>query len=236
MAIAFQGAAFIGEASNTTSLTEPYTVNAASNFLVIGVEGDRLGDFINTGGGGVAYAGVNMTFAGKTSGDPPQSAGNQRYVYVYYLLNPATGTNNFVITASGTCDVLLATAADYSGVGGYDTNNITAAASGTSLSSTITTANDNEWLIIFSRSASCNTATITGGVVRAFDTTFDDHLLGDSNGPESPAGSPYTLTVNNANASGYFTNIMIAVYPAATAPPVLVNKVKRNWLVRRGLG
>ena len=76
---------------STASLTYPYTVGSGANrLLIVNLIGDNVADDISS----VAYAGTAMTLIGKV-----QAPSNNNWQYLYYLLNPASGPNNVVITA-----------------------------------------------------------------------------------------------------------------------------------------
>ena len=76
---------------STTSLTYSYTVGTNSNrLLLVNVVGDPSADDISS----VTYAGAPMTLIKKVQ------TPSDRWHYLYYLLAPASGTNNVVITAA----------------------------------------------------------------------------------------------------------------------------------------
>jgi hypothetical protein len=88
---------------STTSLTYSYTVGTGANrLLVVNLIGDTSADNISS----VTYAGAPMTLLGKLQ------APSNNFQYVYYLLNPASGSNNIVITA-GTAHYLISEAASW---------------------------------------------------------------------------------------------------------------------------
>jgi hypothetical protein len=93
--------------------TVSYSVNAASNCLVVSVTGGygpAVDDIT-----GVTYAGFPMIKAGYAAGS---ASPVQRSQYAWYLFNPVTGTNSLVFTnnASGSDTYFMAVAADYSNV------------------------------------------------------------------------------------------------------------------------
>ena len=90
---------------DTATLTISHTVTGSNGILWVGIaagSGDRVGT--------VTYNGVAMTQAVKKI----DSAGNNNYVYLNYLVSPATGTHNIVITPS-LATALEACAASYTG-------------------------------------------------------------------------------------------------------------------------
>ena len=91
----------------TTSLTYSYKVGTgASRLLVVNLIGDSTVDDITS----VTYAGAAMTLLGKI-----QAPSNNNWQYLYYLLNPANGTNNVIVTA-GSKHYLISEAASWSNV------------------------------------------------------------------------------------------------------------------------
>lgn len=118
---------------STSSLTYSYTVGSGPNrLLVVNLIGDTSADDISS----VTYAGTPMTLVGKV-----QSPSND-WQYLYYLLNPSSGSNNVVVTA-GSAHYLISEAASWYNVGqsaqpDASTTN-TAAATSTSITTSLTT-------------------------------------------------------------------------------------------------
>jgi hypothetical protein len=78
-------------AGSTTSLTYPYTVGSGANrLLLVNLVGDGTADDIAS----VTYNGTAMTLIGKIQ------APSNNWQYLYYLLNPSSGSHNVVITAN----------------------------------------------------------------------------------------------------------------------------------------
>lgn len=203
MAIAFVAAADLGNNSGSTnSLTASYTVGSGSNrLLVVQVLGDVAAgaDDIT----GVTYNGVSMTLAAK------QVATGDRNEYQYYLIGPASGANNVVVSCTGT-HYLLVGAADYTGVsatGQPDVVNHNSGADPTSIS--ITTVTDNDWAVLTTGRGSG----ATNLTQRAVDGTFGVWKLFDTNGVITPAGS-FSSSVSDA---GFTLNNVLAGYAPAGA-------------------
>ncbi len=192
----------------TSSWTYAFTVSSASDrLLVVGISGDVIGgaDDITS----VTYNGVSMTFSNKT-----QDNGSGRFQYLYYLLNPATGTNNVVITAA-TSHYLISGAALYSGVQGVDNAGTNSTSSvGNTLTSSLTTNVNNCWTILFETSYNGNAAPVAGAglVLRNFDAIFGVWGLFDSNGAITPAQSYNMTTTRTSNANGIAHN-MLSIKP-----------------------
>lgn len=214
MAIAFVAAADLGNNGGSgATYTASYTVGSGSNrLLVVGVEGDLIaGDTSDPIS--VTYAGVNMTFIA-------HDITVIRGIYLYYLLNPASGANNVVITFGGS-HFILGTAADYTGVKQSAQPDASATAtkgvdSNSFLTGTITTVADNCWAANFvGLQGPSGPATAGAGETRrAFDGTFATYAYFDSNGAVTPAGS-YSMTTNESSATEMHL-IMASFSPAAS--------------------
>lgn len=140
MAIAFVAAADLGN-STATSRTISYTCGSGSNrLLIVTVQGDLTTDDITS----VTYNGVAMTQINKTLG--------ARWMYMYYLLNPASGANNVVATF-GSSHFIGLLGADYTGVaqsGQPDASTInTYSYDGYDTTTALTTVAANAWCVIY---------------------------------------------------------------------------------------
>lgn len=212
MAIAFVGAANGGSASVATSLTYSYTCGSGLNrLLVVAINGDVLTDLIT----GVTYAGVSMTLIDKQTANT-----GERWQYLFYLLAPATGANNVVISASGTCDSIASGAADYTGVSASGqpdaTTKHSTAVAGNTFTTSITTVTDSSWTILSDISFSDGTPPTagTGLTRRTFDPSFGSWSLHDSGGVVNPAGS-YSMTTNRGSNANSWGHVVAAFKPAS---------------------
>lgn len=216
MAIAFNAAA---DGGNTVgNLTFSYTSGSGSNrLLVVGI----VGDSPIAGGGlnadditSVTYAGVAMTLAIKLA---PGTHPFNRWLYLYYLLAPATGSNNVVISISGS-HFVGAGAADYTGVKQSSQPDATTSQIGagavTSLTTSITTIADNSWAILVENSYDANAAPNagTGATRRTFDATFGAWGIFDSNAAITPAGS-YSMTTSLNNSVDTISHVIASFQP-----------------------
>lgn len=204
MAITFNGSSDLGNNGGSGNLTVAYSVNAASNLLVIAAVGtDGVADNIT----GITYNTVAMTRIASIA----QNVGGQtRWTSMWYLLNPATGSNNVVCTV--TSNYCLLTAADYGGVAGLDTSTTTVA-TGTSITGSITPSQSNEWVM-----CACGNDTPSGPptagtnlTLRVVGAAFKDVGSYDSNGTVAVASDSFTV---NAPSSVGFSMILAAFRPA----------------------
>jgi hypothetical protein len=189
MAIAYDSSA--SGTSAGTSTTFAHTC-AGSNRILFVEAYSTSGDDVT----GITYNGAAMTQVSKVS-----KSGSSEKLYLYYLLAPATGSNNVVVSRSGSGGFLHGASASYTGAlqSGVPDSFATSAPVGndTSISISTTSILDNCWLV---GSFVCDNGGITAGsstTVRAGDTSFD--VIADSNGAKTPAGS-YALAINCNNA------------------------------------
>lgn len=215
MAIAFGGATDGGNTSST-SHTFAHTTTGSDRFLVVAVIGD-------TGGGaedvtGATYNGVAMTLADKIS-----DTNIARFGYLFYLVNPASGANNVVVSCTSG-HFLAAGAAHWTGVkqtGNPEVTNKTFSNADVDLSLTtsITPLTADSWVILgsfgYDGSGGGSPTAGTGSTRRSFEPNFGLWGIFDSNA-DLPASS-YSMTWTYAAGSAAdLASIMLAIAPVAT--------------------
>ena len=181
MAIAFD-AASNGIQGTATSWTWAHTCTGSDRILF--VFGHQVSNI-----SGVTYAGVSMSILGPV-GD----------VALWYLVNPATGTNNVV--ASGSNNYSRFCSSSYTGI---DTSRGVLASAGpsgnTPLVGTLVTPEANCWLVMCGRGS----GTLTAGantIARANPGGDGQELLVDSNGPRSAGSNSVTIQGNSGTYYG----------------------------------
>ncbi len=102
-----------------------HTCSGSDRLLVVCVSISLSGDTIS----GVTYAGTSMTLAKSVST-------SYYYAYIFYLVNPAEGTNSVQVTGSATFTYYDADSTSYNGV--YQTTPLIETTSATGTSTTIT--------------------------------------------------------------------------------------------------
>jgi hypothetical protein len=186
MLIAFDAYTAGGDnGGSSNSLTYSHTCTGSNGILFVGVRGDVLNDYVTS----ATYNGVAMSLAGK------QICNGDRYVYLFYLKGPATGTHNVVVTASQTI-LISADSTSYTGASqgvGLDATSVQQDGGSSPSNFSITTVADNCWVIECMHSQSNVTAGV-GTTLRSDGTIQRPHLC-DTNGPKTPAGS-VTLSLN----------------------------------------
>jgi hypothetical protein len=237
--IAFNGAADLGENSGATNqLTGSYTVGADSNLLFVCVWGDTLtvtqrptlavppataSDFDDIES--VTFAGQPLDLLLKTSPPPDFEAEGERYIYLYYLRNPAAGTHDVVITA-GNVHYLGGIAGDYAGAGAFSESQINFDVGATW---TLTTAFDitvpDSWIILFEAGYSTfDGLADSPDLTRRVSGVFLYPTLFDSNGRF--LSGVYNVTTTRPPATPVISRIVhlgLVVAPLGTAQPVAVD-------------
>jgi hypothetical protein len=197
-----------GGANGTLSWS--HTTSGSDRLLIVTLFGDSDGgaDDISS----ITYNSVGLTLLAKRT-----DAGLFRAMYVYYLLNPASGANNVVVTA-GSTHYLGAGAASYTGVGSLDTfvSTFSNADADGSLSQNITTGGANAWLIggFFGSSGFAAVADAGIASVRRTDANFLIWNIADSNGPIVSPGSQTVTWHLGSGSTGDMVHIVGSFLPA----------------------
>lgn len=216
MAIAFDAVTNSEPASTTSPLTFSHTCTGSDLILLVGIT------ILSNGGPditGVTYAGVPMTQAVANTTDSNED------MYIYYLLNPATGANNVSISWSGTHTV-AARAVSYTGVkqsGQPDASNSGHTTAGTSLAVSVTTVADNSWIVGFARNPTGGTAGAGANTIKRNTDTTATAILEYSANPKTPAGAQTTTATNSA--SGRMAYLVVSIAPAPVAGGAFTPKV-----------
>lgn len=216
MAIAFDAATYQENYSAGTSATKAFTTSGSDRFLVVSCHSSTS----STPASAVTYNGVSMTQIGSTITISPGVA----WLSLWYLINPASGSNNVVATKSAGENLSLAIAS-YTGVkqsGQPDASGSTTGSS-TSPSRSITSIADNCWAImaIAGDGTGGTLSSSTGWTKR--DSAFTRGSIGDNNAAKTPAGSiSQTGTLSTSQAWGV---IQITIAPAVASGPASVKTV-----------
>lgn len=138
-----------------------------------------------------------------------------QYIKLFYLIAPATGTNNVIVSCSA--GDMYGVATSYTGAsqtGQPDAQTTNGSATGTSLTTSVTTVADNSWLVGFSYmnfaiSAGANTT------LRIASGAGTVQYMMDSNGAKTPAGSHGLTTTDSTN--GFSGHVIASFSPSAVA-------------------
>lgn len=200
MAIAYDSSSS-GSASSAGSVTVSHTCSGSDRLLIACISSVVPGDTVTS----VTYNGVSMTLVDKV---PTQS---NVETYMYYLLGPATGTNDIVVTSSATPLILLCAAASYTGVlqSGFPDAQSSDIGAGASMTGTVTTVATGCWMVMSAYGNSAGLSAGSGATQRAVTTRQG---VFDSNGTVSVGSN--SMTVNcNSDAYGY---ILASFAPSVT--------------------
>jgi hypothetical protein len=198
------GSASRGLAFGTDTLTHAFTVGSGTDRYLFVSAGCDSGHTVTS----VTYAGVSMALV-----DFKVSSSN--YLSQWALANPASGSNNVVVTTNASATVIACNEISFDGVeqtGQPEASNTAITSSGSTLGNAVTTLTDNAWVVISAQSDSQDVTASTN-----VTATSSNNPLTGYYGPKTPAGS-ITLTV--ANGLGDITSIVAAIAPAGAAPSV----------------
>lgn len=218
MAIAFDTSTQSSTVSTGTTITLSHTCTGTNGILFVGVSG-IIGDVLS----GVTYGGVAMTQTAKLQ------VPADRYVYLYHLVNPATGANDIVATNTITLNNAFIFGASYTGAkqtGQPDATNTNSAVAATTLATSVTTVADNCWVVGMFGSSNVVFSAGTGVTERQNKTAGLASLIGDSNAAKTPAGS-YSMTVN-CTGSANMAALLASFAPAVAAGPTNLKSLNTN--------
>jgi len=214
MAIAFDNTGDSGWVSQSTGWTYPYTVGVANDrILIVNVFTSPAGDTISA----VTYAGVAMTNLYTVTDT------NNNGETSFYLLNPASGTNNIQVTQSGTFNA-EASIISYSGVSQIsfpDAGISNAGSLGTTLlQETITAIGNPVWTVEFCRQTNSGWSVSVSGVAQTLRINAGVGMsFWDSNGDITGATS-ITADWTNATSLRIDGPVFVSMLPApSTALP-----------------
>ena len=178
-AIAFDATANAA-ADSVTSLTYAHTNTGSNLILFVGVDIDVGTDDIT----GVTYNTVAMT---RINTQQTGGVGNRRN-FLYYLLAPATGANNIVISRSSTGTIRSASASytDAKQSDVPDASNTNSAGGVTSILTTTTTIADNCWVVSHNDNDAGAPGAGAGLTIRG---SYANGGIGDNNTAKTPAGA-----------------------------------------------
>ena len=185
-----------GASGTGTSLTYAHTTAGSNRILFVGfaVTTQNTDDIT-----GVTYNGVALTIVNKIK--VPTT--DDRWTYLYYLVAPATGANNIVISSTSstakTANAVSYTGASQTGV--PDSSATNTATSGTTFSLTTTSVADNSWLVGLLRVGSTGLVAGSGTTLRGTVSSFTK--MADSNAAVTPAGSNSLNFTTDGNSPRY---------------------------------
>jgi hypothetical protein len=137
--------------------------------------------------------------------------------YVYSLANPTIGANNVVVNNTGGANYIYAASVSYTGVDQVTPIDVssTATSAATSLSKSVTTTVNNDWLVGYFSGGTLG-STFTAGTSTTLRTSGSAawNVMTDSNSAQTPAGS-FSLAVN-ASGAEHLGAIVLAIKAVST--------------------
>lgn len=211
MAIAFDAATGPNYSASGTTNTFAHTCTGSDRILfVVAAHHNTVPASSVTG---ITYAGVAMTLL------RTYQSSNAKFD-LYYLVAPATGSNNVVITMD-ISDASIGIAASYTGVD--QTSPIDVSGDGgptttTSYSQSLTTTVDNCWSIMVGGAYSGLALTAGANTVvrKQPEISLTGTFIADTGSAQSPAGTD-TIAVTSSSQS--FTTIMASFKPLVPFTP-----------------
>lgn len=164
---------------------------------------------------GVTYNGVAMTRL--TAYALYVAGATADWDYVYYIIAPATGANNIVVSCSATSNAYFR-GHSYTGVkqtGFPDASASAYSGTGTSITSTLTTIADNCWLVgLHDNEQNIQTA---GANTTIRNITNSGIISVDTNSAQTPAGSKSMSSSWSGSGPNYYSIVSIAPAPSNPA-------------------
>lgn len=191
----------IAVGSQTHSTSSSYSFNnVAGNLLIAGITGAVGSDNLTAA---PTYNGVAMTLVSKVL------TPSDRYIYLYCLVSPATGSHTFAVSFSSgyLSSFLVSYTGSGTGGGQPDSNNNGTASAGASLTVSTTVVDANCWLVgMFNADATAMSAG-TGTTAREVDTAQPGGLF-DSNGTVGTGSQGLQVTMSpNRKIGGIVASI-----------------------------
>lgn len=212
MAIAFDSMGGTGSGTSATTLNWTQVVaSSPTSILVVGVTGNLVGS-------GSVLTSVTALKGGSTTNltafaSSPFSNNNVgRFMYVYYMLSPDSGTNTITLNNS-TTGFLAGFSVTYTGVrqsGIPDNSAANVLTTGTTASDSLTPVAANSWVISYVLEGVGST--ITAGSGTTLRTTTSNTAFFDTNAGVSTGT---TLNYASGNASSTWGDQIFSLAPAA---------------------
>lgn len=226
MAIAFDAGTY-SAAATSTSLTFSHTCTGSSRILFVMGHDKQTSATVVTG---VTYGGAAMTQVNTLAGSATQ---NDRAITLWYLVNPASGANNVVVSASESVSLRFH-AVSYTGArqisqpDGSDTSTGNGVAT---ISTDITTTADNCWMLMFGKD-DVHTYTSTTGDTMRLASDAAGHFIADTGAAITPAGAN-TMTIQPNTGSIVVGALAVSFSPVQSATIVDTVKVGDSLTVGR---
>lgn len=212
MAIAFDSSSS-GVATSGTTLSFSHTCASGAGLYVFVQDGASGSDTVTS----VTYNAVSLTKIADVSG------ANNGFVTLWFIPNPATGTNTILITRTSSTNGIGGASESLIGTSLTQPDaNIRTADTGGNISTftgSVTSTVANAWIIWYT-SATDNGGTATAGTATTLRnqqavTGIGTMGLFDSNTPVGGAGAQSLIA--NSSSSGHFVGMMVSISPALSS-------------------
>jgi len=192
---------------SASNITYSHTCSGSDRILFVGVS-VRSNRSVTS----VTYNGVSMTQAGSTSG----TSGILNYLF--YLINPASGSNTVSVTQSS-ADTITSCSISYTGAkqsGQPDATSSGGPTTTTSYSQSVTSVADNAFAVLYgnANAGAALTAGANTTIRNQPEVSFTGAFLVDSTAAKTPAGT-FTLNVTSANQA--FAGCMASIAPVGVS-------------------
>lgn len=209
-----------GQASATT-LTYAHTCSGTNRLLLVEVATiSAAGSAFPYGGITATYNGVSMTELSRQS-----NTGDSRQGSIgFYLIAPATGTNNVVITVGAPFNSPAISSVGVSYTGARQNSQPESYAnlysSSTSFTGSVTTVNTGVWTVLMGTTKGGGLTQGSGTTIEVSYTyaTYTQTFIADSSGSVSPGSNSLTVTASSGQNFGRIISIQPTL--AVTVPTV----------------
>lgn len=201
-AIAHDASSTSTNQTNVSSFSWSHTTSGADRVLIVGVSMFDITDSDRTVTG-ITYNSVAMTNIREDDNDTDDISTS-----IWYLINPATGSNTIEVTLNGTNIGVIGGAMSFTGVdqsAPIEANNGDTTAAGTSLSTSVTTVTNNAWVVdtvAHFNSDIIGAITAGGSQTEAWEESSGSQRngAGSYRGPESPPASTAMAWTGDTNS------------------------------------
>lgn len=199
MAVSFGNIQTIVDYGPSTTITNSITlVTGVRPVMIVAGNGHTASDAITS----ITWNGVALT---KVQVQAPTGS-NDRYIYIFVLVNPDSGTHNLVINNS-TSAYFFGYVAVYNGCAEVQpgTSGKSTSTAATTFTETLTIANSGSWIVGWAHHWNGNLAAGVGTTLRTAAAVTG---LGDSNGPVNVGSSSIQFTGSSETWMGVYLSLL----------------------------
>lgn len=213
-----------------TTLTWAHICGGSERILIVSSSVGDSGDHTTTG---ITYNGVALTKINSN-----HQSGVFDDVTLWYLVAPATGAHNIVITQASS-GYIWGQASSYTGVDQTNpispTGGVTAIDTATSQTVSITTTVDNSWIVGVSTNIDGASNLTAGSNTNIVLDNGTWSVIFDTNSAQTPAGSK-SIVINRAASGKYAINIVAIVPIVTVTAPTVTTQAASSVLITSATG